>query len=100
MHVGERAANAIQLLNDKNVAVAKHVQGAGETGTVGNSAGARILVNPLGCDASGEQRIALEGEALLGRGHPHVADQHRRALPAVAQTVTGQGLLAKERCTG
>lgn len=50
--------------------------------------------------AAGNSSLALEGEALLGRGHPRVADQHRRALPSVARTVAGRGLPARERCTG
>lgn len=41
-----------------------------------------------------------QGEVLLGRGHPHVADQHCRALPPVAQTVAGRNLPARETCTG
>jgi hypothetical protein len=98
-HMGERAADPVQLPDHERIAGADHVQRTGEAGSVGDGTATRVLVDPLRLDAGGEQRVALQGEALLGRGHPHVADQHRRALPLAAQTIAGAGLLAREKCT-
>jgi len=67
----------VELPDYQGVALPDHLQRAGEAGAVDDGAGAGVLVNPVRRDAGGQQRIPLEGEVLLGRGHPHIADQHR-----------------------
>ena len=75
--VPEGAADPVELPDHEGVAVADHLQRAGKAGAVGDGAGACVLLNSLRRDAGGKQRVPLQVKVLLGRGHPHVADQHR-----------------------
>jgi len=57
-------AELVELPHDEGVALPQRLQAGGETGTVVASARSQILVEPVGVDAGGEQRVTLRVEGL------------------------------------
>jgi hypothetical protein len=72
--VAERAADAVKFPYRERIARTKVVKRLGQAGSVGDGAAAGVRIQAITPGAL--QRITLQRQVLLGRGHPHVADQH------------------------
>ena len=73
------SSDPVEFPDDKRVALASGVECLGKAGPLGGAARTDILVDlPT---ASLFERIALKVEALLGRRHPHISDQHGDVRP-------------------
>jgi len=57
-------AEPVELPHDEGVALSQRLQAGGEAGPVITSARSQILVEPVGFDAGGEQRVTLQVEGL------------------------------------
>jgi hypothetical protein len=73
--MAERAADPVKLPDDQSVAGAELIKRPDQTRPVSDGAAASVLIQALAAGAL--QGIALKGKVLVGRGHAHVADQHR-----------------------
>ena len=73
--VAERAADAVEFPHRERIARTKVVKRLGKTGPVGDGAAAGVLIQAFA--AGTLQRITLQRQVLLRRGHSHIADQHR-----------------------
>ena len=73
--MAQRAADAVELPNHERIVPTELIKCPGKAGAFGDGAAAGVLVQAL---AAGRlQGVALQCQVLLGRGHAHVADQHR-----------------------
>ena len=85
--VAERAADTVEFPHRERIARTKVVKRLGQAGPVGDGAAAGVLIQAIAAGAL--QRITLQRQVLLGRGHPHIADQHRPTSPLQKQSRAG-----------
>ena len=74
------ATEAVELSNDKNIALPQCLETGHQPRAIITFTGGLVLVNPCGGDTSLEQRIALKIQnlAAIGLRYAGVSYQHRR----------------------